>query len=139
MGCDGHRHVVREGIHIDRAFHQGVDIIFRDVELDVVFLPKLLGISRITAETLDVAAIEDTLFPFVAVEEDILWIFGMRIVGDAADHTADHVVRIDLMTDLDRLGRSDKLVVQMLVGVLEIGIRHILRQEVDRVVDLIER
>ena len=63
----------------------------------------------------------------------------MRIVGDAADHAADHVVRIDLMTDLDRLGRSDKLVVQVLVGILEIGIRHIFRQEVDRVVDLIER
>ena len=138
MSSYGHGHVVRECIHVNTAFLKILQILLSDIQFDIVLIPELLRISRIVAKTLHIATIEDALFPLVAVEQDILGILGMRIIGDAADHAADHIVGIDLMADLDGLGRSDKLIVQMLVGILEVLIRHIVRQEVDRIVDLVE-
>ena len=138
MRGNRHRHVVREGIHVNGAFPQILQIFLCDLQFDIVFFPELRRIGRIIPEALHITAIENSFLPAIAVVENILRIIGMRVVGNAADHTADPVFRIDFMTDLHRLCGGDKLIVKMLVGLLEVTVRHVIRQEVDRIVDLIE-
>ena len=72
--------------------------------------------------------------------KDVLWITGCRIPCNTADHTSDHVFRVDFMSDPDCLCGSDKLIMQMLVGILICLVRQACghTQELDGVVDLIE-
>ena len=103
MGCYNCGHVVGEGIDINLSFGQNFQVVLSHFKDHIVLCPEAFGIAAIFAFGLDIAAIVDILLPSVLVGQNIRWITGARIEGDATDHIANDIVWIDGMAQSDCL------------------------------------